>query len=66
MKSIIGIVVGLIWFLLAFRAFSFSSGGWSTGHPDLGFWWAVIGTLLAIAALGAVIGGLIHGRAERT
>ncbi|MEZ4414264.1 MAG: hypothetical protein R3E10_00765 [Gemmatimonadota bacterium] len=66
MKSIIGIVVGVIWLFLASRAFSFALAGGQAGQADLHFWWIVVGSLLSVAALGAIIGGLIHGRAQRS
>lgn len=65
MKSVIGIVIGVIWLVFAFRAFGFSAAGGSTGAEDLRFWWAVVGSLLTIAAGAAIVGGLIHGRAQR-
>ncbi len=66
MKGIVGFIVGAVWLLFAFQAFRYSSGGGNAGHDDLQFWWAVVGSLLAIAALGAIVGGFIHGRAQRT
>lgn len=66
MSSIVGFIVGALWLILAFRAFGFSSAGASGGHDDLQFWWAVVGTLLTIAALGAMIGGFIHRRARQS
>jgi hypothetical protein len=60
-----GYVIGIIWIGLAFGAFRTSAAGWSGGHSDMGFWWAVIGTLLSVAALGALIGTTIHIRAQR-
>lgn len=60
----LGYVIGLVWLGLAFGAFRTSSAGWDAGHSDIGFWWAVIGALLAIAALGAIIGTTIHARAR--
>ncbi len=54
--------VGVVWLGLAFGAFRNSSAGWAGGHSDLGFWWAVIGGLLTIAALGALIGTWLHTR----
>ena len=62
MKSVLGVVVGLFLFVMAFSAFRVASGGWSGGHPDMGFWWTVIATLLTIAACGAVVGTLLHSR----
>jgi hypothetical protein len=65
MKLIVGILIGVLYAILAFLAFRVSSGGWAGGHPDLGFWWAVIGTLLGIAGLGALIGSWVHTRPSR-
>ena len=62
MKLIIGIVIAALYALLAGLAFTASTGGWAEGHGDLGFWWAVIGALLGIAALGALLGTWLHTR----
>lgn len=62
MKLLIGIVLGVFYAVLAGLAFRTSSGGWAAGHPDLGLWWAVIGTLLSVAGLGALIGTWLHTR----
>lgn len=62
MKSVLGVFAGLVLFVLAFGAFRTASGGWSGGHPDMGFWWTVIATFLAIAAVAAVAGTLFHSR----
>ena len=64
MKSALGIGVGVFLFILSFGAFRVASGGWSGGHPDMGFWWTVIGSLLGIAALGAVVGTVVHSRPQ--
>ena len=63
MGRIFGYAVGVAWLGLAFGALRRSMGGWSAGHADIGFWWAVIGGLLTIAALGALIGTTLHTRA---
>lgn len=60
MKRILGMGVGLIYVGIALVAFSRASAGWDAGHSDLGFWWTVVATFLAIAALSAVIGTWIH------
>ena len=62
MKRILGMGVGIVWYGLAFGAFRTASGGWETGHPDIGFWWTVIACLLAIAGTGALVGTYIHTR----
>lgn len=62
MKRIIGLVIGMIWLFMAGLAYRQSAGGWATGHSDLGFWFAVIGSFLAIAGVGCIIGTIIHTR----
>lgn len=65
MKLAIGLLVGLVYVFISFLAYRNSAAGWNAGHADLGFWWAVIGTFLAIAALGALVGTWIHTRHAR-
>jgi hypothetical protein len=62
LQRVIGMTIGVAWLGLAFGAYTKSAAGWAEGHPDLGFWWAVIAALLAIAGLGALIGTWIHTR----
>ena len=62
MNRICGYLVGIVWLGLAFGAFRTSAGGWAMDYPDVGFWWAVIGTLLGIAGIGALVGTTIHTR----
>lgn len=62
--KLFGYVIGIVWLGLAFGAFRTSSAGWADGNSDIGFWWGVIGALLAIAALGSLIGTTIHARAR--
>ena len=62
MKLIVGLLIGALYLTLAFLAFRQSSGGWGAGHSDLGFWWAVIACLLAVAGMGAIVGSWIHTR----
>ena len=62
MKLIVGLLIGALYLTLSFLAFRHSSGGWDAGHSDLGFWWAVIAALLAVAGLGAIVGSWIHTR----
>ena len=62
MKRIIGILIAVFYAVLSGSAYASSSGNWSAGNSDLGLWWAVIGTLLGIAGLGALIGSWIHTR----
>jgi hypothetical protein len=65
MKTIIGIVVGVVWIGIAVMALRHGSGNWAAGNDDLGFWWTVIGTLLLVAGCAAVIGTVIHSRQVR-
>jgi Na+/proline symporter len=58
----IGIVIGVFYAVLSWLAFTSSVQNWFVGNSDLGLWWAVIGTLLGIAALGAIFGTLSHTR----
>jgi hypothetical protein len=62
MKFMIGIVLGLFYAALVGLAFNQSAGAWQAGNADLGFWWAVIGSILGVAGSGAVIGTWIHTR----
>ncbi|MGI9628313.1 MAG: hypothetical protein ACR2QM_15875 [Longimicrobiales bacterium] len=62
MKRILGVSAGALLLVLAFGAFRVASGGWSEGHPDMGFWWSVIATFLTIAGCAAVLGTLVHSR----
>ncbi len=57
--------IGLAWLGMAAFAFHTSRIGAAEGHPDLQLWWAIIGSLLSIAGLGALGGGLIHFRQQR-
>ena len=65
MRKIAGIVVGAVWTVFTVIAFRNSAAGWSQGQEDLGFWWAVIGTFLGLAALSAVVGSWITGGRSR-
>ncbi len=60
MFRILGFAVGAIWLLFAFIALQNSLSGWSEGHADLGFWWAVITAFLAIAGTAALVGTFRH------
>jgi hypothetical protein len=57
--------IGLAWLGLASVAFGRARTGGMEGHPDAQLWWGIIGTFLAIAALGALFGGFIHFRQQR-
>jgi len=62
MKRLIGIGIGVFYAALSGLAFTSSSQNWSLGNSDLGIWWAVIGTLLGVACLGAFFGTWFHTR----
>ena len=64
MKFIIGIVLAVLYAILAGLAFGSSGSGWAAGHSDLGLWWGVIGALLSIAGLGALMGSWLHTRPQ--
>jgi mono/diheme cytochrome c family protein len=59
-KGAFGIGVGVAWLGMAYVSYRSASAGWDAGHSDLGFWWTVIGAILAIAGLSAMIGTWIH------
>lgn len=61
-KRLVGAAVAIVYWMVAGVAYRTSAAGWSAGHSDLGFWWAVIGTLLAVAGLSALIGTWLHTR----
>jgi hypothetical protein len=62
MTRTIGILIGVVYAVLAGLAATVSIQGWFEGNGDLGLWWAVIGTLLGIAGLGAILGTWSHTR----
>lgn len=66
MKKYAGLLIGVVYLLIAMGAFKNSIVGWQGGHSDLGFWWTVIGSLLAIAGLGALVGTWIHQWADQS
>lgn len=65
LKRIFGFLVGLAWVAMALAALRYARDGRDAGHADLDLWWSVIAALLAIAALAAVIGTLVHMREKR-
>jgi hypothetical protein len=65
MSRILGFAVGLVWLVFVFITFRYSSAGFAAGAGDIGFWWAVIAVLLALAAGGAFVGTWIHTRDAR-
>jgi len=62
MKRIIGFLIGVFYAVLAGLAITTSTQSWALGNDDLGLWWAVIGTLLGVAGLGAFLGTWLHTR----
>lgn len=62
MNRILGMTIGVLWLGLAFLALQRALGGWDAGQDDVGLWWAIITTLLTIAALGALVGTWLHTR----
>jgi len=60
MSRIFGFLVGALWVVMALGAFRRSMAGWAADQTDIGFWWAVIGSFLAIAATGAFVGTWLH------
>ena len=64
MSRIFGFLVGALWVVMAYGAFRRSMAGWAADQTDIGFWWAVIGSFLAIAATGAFIGTWLHTRRQ--
>jgi hypothetical protein len=60
MKQYAGLVIGVIYILIAFGAFRRAMTGWENGFADLGFWWIVIGGILSIAGFAALVGTWIH------
>lgn len=65
-KRVVAAVIGVFYFALAGLAYRTSADGWSAGHSDVGFWWAVIGTLLGIAGVSAIIGTWLHTRSAES
>lgn len=64
MSRIFGFLVGIVWLVFAGVAFRYSAAGWSADASDLGFWWGVVGVLLAVAAGGALLGTWLHTRSR--
>lgn len=60
MKKHAGLVIGVVYLIIAMGAFKTAMAGWQAGHGDLGFWWTVIAGLLTIAGVGALVGTWIH------
>jgi len=66
MGRIFGFGIGIIWLGLAFAAFNSAANGWALDRPDWGFWWSVVGALLAIAGTGSLVGTYINTRESRS
>lgn len=64
MNRIIGIVICLGVGVLAAISFQTAATGSAEGHPDVTFWWIIIGIFLAVASVGGVIGTWIHTRQD--
>ncbi len=62
MKKALGFLAGLGLLALSAAAARTASLGWGGGHSDVGFWWTVIASFLGIAAVGALVGTVIHSR----
>jgi len=60
MKRILGMGVGLVYFVIAFGAFSRARAGWADNYPDVGFWFTIIAAFLTIAGVSALVGTWIH------
>lgn len=56
MSKLFGFAVGTVWVLFVVVAARNSARGWSTGYPDMGFWWGVVAAFLSIAATAAFVG----------
>jgi hypothetical protein len=62
MARIFGFAVGAIWLVFTGIAFMRSMNGFGANQTDVGFWWAFIGSFLALAAASAIGGTIIHTR----
>jgi len=60
MSRVLGMMAGAGILVLAVFAWFDSAAGWSDGHSDIGFWWAVIATFLTIAGVSTLIGTWLH------
>lgn len=66
MKQYVGLIIGVVYLLIAMGAFKTGMDGWGAGHSDLGVWWSVIGTLLAMAGIGAILGTWVHAWSDES
>ena len=60
MTRVFGILIGIGILGLAFVTLMDSLEGWSAGHADIGFWWAVITAFLGLGGLSAIVGTYLH------
>lgn len=66
MKQYAGLIIGVVYLLIAMGAFKTGMDGWGAGHSDLGVWWSVIGALLAMAGIGAILGTWVHAWSDES
>ena len=62
LKRAVGGFIGVFYLAVATLAFRTAAAGLDASYPDLGFWWGVIGALLATAGLAALVGTWLHTR----
>ena len=60
MTRVLGILAGLGILALASITLRDSLAGWSNGHTDVGFWWAIITMFLTLGGFSAIVGTYIH------
>ncbi len=60
MSRILGIGAGVVIAVYAFLAFRYAAGGLAQEQTDVGLWFGIIGSFLAIAAAVTVVGTLLH------
>jgi len=65
MKRILGMLVGVGFIAMVFYSFNVSRAGWAANQSDVGFWWAVIGGFLTVAAVGAIVGTWVHSQPDQ-
>lgn len=65
MNRILGMLVGVGFVAMVVHAYGVSRAGWAADQADVGFWWAVIAGLLAIATVAVFAGTWIHTQPDR-
>jgi hypothetical protein len=60
MTRIFGYAVGVIWLGFTLMALGARSSGVEAGQPDVVFWWTVIASVYALAAMVAIVGTIRH------